>query len=112
MEKRYPWFEIRPVRVRMEGHPYREVVAHWNENQASTWALDEIALKDLSMVLSADPSIGHRVRMDEVIDEPLYHAPDCDGSACDGCGWIDAEGNWHAGPCPEVELPYQADRAQ
>jgi hypothetical protein len=44
-------------------------------------------------------------------NEP-YHAPDCDGSACDGCGWIDAEGTWHAGPCPEVELSYQAARAE
>ena len=55
----------------------------------------------------------HRMRFAAYPDvvEP-YHAPDCDGSACDGCGWIDAEGTWHAGPCPKVELSHQAARAE
>jgi hypothetical protein len=43
----------------------------------------------------------------------IYHAPDCAGFPfCDGCGWIDGDGGWHAGPCPEYDKPYQEERSE
>jgi hypothetical protein len=42
-----------------------------------------------------------------------YHATDCGGwPACNGCGWIDAEGRWWAGPCPESEQAAQQERSE
>lgn len=44
--------------------------------------------------------------------ELQWHAPDCDGSSCDSCGYIAGDGLWYPGPCPPEDLPYQQDRAE
>lgn len=41
-----------------------------------------------------------------------YHAPDCDGSGCGGCGWLDEHGRWWPGPCPPEHQPHQQERAE
>jgi hypothetical protein len=52
-----------------------------------------------------DPGVAYSVTY-------VYHAEDCDGSACDGCGWIDGLGDWHPGPCPERDRPFQQERSE
>lgn len=41
-----------------------------------------------------------------------YHAPDCDGTACAGCGHIKADGLWYPGPCPPNDAGAQQIRSE
>lgn len=41
-----------------------------------------------------------------------FHASDCDGSACAGCGWVDGLGVWWPGLCPVGEKPFQQARSE
>lgn len=46
-------------------------------------------------------------------DREGWHDDDCGGfPACNGCGWIDSDLRWWAGPCPESESPHQAVRSE
>jgi hypothetical protein len=40
-----------------------------------------------------------------------WHANDC-GAGCAGCGWINGEGVWVAGPCPPREVEWQLSRSE
>ena len=42
-----------------------------------------------------------------------WHDTDCGGyPSCNGCGWIDKDLAWRAGPCPDEDVPFQTERAE
>ena len=41
-----------------------------------------------------------------------HHNDDCAGwPSCSGCGYITAGGDWRAGPTPDEDAPFQANRS-
>jgi len=97
----HPCGEVREVPAGTDNDDYRPVERGDRAWQAdgrpavvcAGWAADDRAYQE-----------AHRAT--------IYHAPDCDGSSCDGCGFIDADGLWRPGPCPPDEQPYQLTRAE